>query len=131
MWYWTSLAVRGITSGLIRRPLLHLLLVPVLLNHQNPFGMTLPTASFIKLLSQHILMDVEDVVSQAISVKTAQSLRLTNQLRLRRLSPSLMISSPVKILRPDIPAVVMMMVPQKITETFQKIPMLHRKCYEV
>ena len=106
MWYPTSLSVRGIASGSIRKPLLHLLLVPALLGHWNPFGM---------LLFQHILMNVEDVVSQTILIKTAQNLKLTNQLRLRRLSPDLMISSPVKILRHDIPVIMMMMVPQKMT----------------
>ena len=131
MWHWTSLAVRGITSGSIRRPLLHLLLVPVLLGHWNPFSMTLPTMSFTELLFQHVLMDVGDVVSQAISVKTAQSLRPTNQFKSRRLSLSLIISSPVKILRPNIPAVVMMMVSQKMIWTFQKTLMLYRKHYEI
>ena len=110
MWHLTSLAVRGIASGSIRRPLLRLLLAPVLLGHQNPFGMTLPTASFTELLFQHVPMDVGDVVSQAISVKTVQSPKPTNQLRFRRLGPSLTISSPVKILKHNIPAAVMMMV---------------------
>ena len=122
IWHPTSLSMRGIASRSIRRPLLHLLLVPASLGHQNPFGM---------LLFQHVLMNVEDVVSQAILVKTAQSLKPTNQLRLRRLNPGLMISSPIKILRHNIPAVVMMMVPQKMTWTIQKTPMLHRRCYEV
>ena len=114
MWYLILLAVRSIASGSIRRPLLHLLLAPVLLGYQNPFSMILSTVSFTELLSQHVSMDVGDVVSQAISVKTARSPKPTNQLRSRRLSPSLMISSPVKILRSDIPAAVMMMVPQKM-----------------
>ena len=122
MWYWTSFAVRGITSRSIRRLLFCLLLVPVLLSHQNPFGM---------LLFQHVLMDVGDVVSQAILIKTAQSLKSTNQLRLRRLSLSLIISSLIKILRHNIPAAVMMMVPQKMIWTFQKTSMLHKRCYEV
>ena len=114
MWHQTSLTVKGIASRSIRRPLLCLLLAPVLLGHQNPFSMTLPTTSFIELLSQHIPMDVGDVVSQAILIKTAQSLRLTNQLKSKRLNPSLMISSPIKILRPNISAVIMMMVSQKM-----------------
>ena len=97
--------MRGIASGSIRRPLLRLLLVPVSLGHWNPFSIP---------LFQHVLMDVEDVVSQAILVKTAQNLKLTNQLRLKRLSLNLMISSSVKILRHDIPAVVMMMISQKM-----------------
>ena len=105
MWYSTSLNMRGIASESIRKPLFHLLLVPVLLGHQNPFNMP---------LFQHILMNVENVMSQAILIKTAQSLKLTNQLRLRKLSSGLTISSSVKILRHDIPAAVMMMVSQKM-----------------
>ena len=131
MWYLTSLGMRGIASESIRRPLLYLLLASALLDHQNPFSMTLSTVNFIKLLSQHVLINVEDVMSQTISVKTAQSLKLTNQLRLRRLNLSLTISSPVKILRYDISAVVMMMISQKMTWTVQKILILHKKCYEV
>ena len=105
MWHLTSLDVRGTTSRSIRRPLLHLLLVFALLGHWNLFGM---------LLFQHILIDVGDVISQTILVKTAQSLKPTNQLRSRKLSSDLMISSPVKILRHDISAVMMMMIPQKM-----------------
>ena len=111
MWHQTSLTMKDITSESIRRPLFCLLLVSVLLGHQNPFSMTLLTMSFVELLSQHVPMDIEDVVSQAILIKTAQSLKLTNQLRLKRLSSDLMISSPVKILRHNIPAAVMMMIP--------------------
>ena len=105
MWHLTSFSVRGIASESIRRPLLCLLLVSVLLGHQNLFSM---------LLFQHVLMNVGDVVNQAILIKTAQSFKLINQLRLRRLNSDLMISSPVKILRHDIPAVVMMMISQKM-----------------
>ena len=118
MWHLTSLGVRSIISESIRRPLFHLLLALMLLGHQNPFNMRLPTTGFPELQFQCVLMDVGNVMSQAISVRIAQSLRLTNQLRLRRLSLGLMISSPVKILRPDISVVVMMMVPQKMTWTF-------------
>ena len=115
MWHPTSLSVRGITSESIRRPLLCQLPAPAPLDHWNPFSMTLPTVSFTKPLFQHILMNVGDVVSQAISVKTAQSLRPTNQLKSRKLSPSLTISSLIKILKHNIPAAVMMMIPQKMT----------------
>ena len=115
MWHLTLLAVKGIASGLIRKSLLHLLLVPMLLNHWNPFNMTCLTASFARPLFQHVLMNVGDVVSQAISVKIVQSLKLINQLRFRRLSFDLIISSPVKILRHDIPMAVMMMILQKMT----------------
>ena len=131
MWHQTSLIMRGITSRLIRRSLFCLLLVSTLLSHQNPFSMTLLTVSFIKSLSQYVLMNVLDVMSQIISVKTAQSFKLTNQLRLRRLSSSLTISSLIKILRSNIPAVMMMMIPQKMIWIFQKTLMLHKKCYEV
>ena len=93
-----------------QKALLYLLLAPTLLDHWNPFGMTLPTASFIKPLFQHVLMNVKDVVNQIILVKTAQSLRLTTQFKSRRLSLGLMISSPVKILKYDIPVAVMMMI---------------------
>ena len=76
--------------------------------------MTFLTTSFAKLLFQHILMDVGDVVSQAILVKTVQSLKPTNQLKFRRLSSGLMINSFIKILRHNISAAVMMMIPQKM-----------------
>ena len=131
MWHQTSLIIRGIISELIKRFLLHLLLTSASLNHWNLFSMTLLTVSFIKSLFQHILMNVEDVMSQAISVKTAQSLKSTNQLRLRRLSPDLMISSLIKILRSDIPAAVMTIISQKMIWIFQKIFMLHRRYYGV
>ena len=78
MWHLTLLTVKDILSKLIRKSLLCLLLASVLLSHQNLFSMTLLTINFIKLLFQHILMNVEDVVSQAILIKTAQSLRLIN-----------------------------------------------------
>ena len=115
MWHQTSLIVRGIASRSIRRPLLYLLLVPMPLGHQNLFGMILPTTSFTEPLFQHILMNVGDVVSQAILVKIVQNPKSINQFRLRRLSSGLTISSPVQILRHDIPVTVMMMVSQKIT----------------
>ena len=70
MWHWISLTVRGIASESIRKPLLCLLLASVLLGHQNPFSMTLLTVSFVKLLFQHILMNVGNVVNQIILVKT-------------------------------------------------------------
>ena len=115
MWYLTSLSIRGIVSKLIKKPLFHLLLIPASLSYQNPFSMTLLIMSFAELLFQHVLMNVEDVVSQIISVKTAQSFKSTDQLRLRKLSSSLTISFSVKILRLNIPAVVMMMISQKMT----------------
>ena len=71
MWHPTSLGVKGTASGSIRRLLLRLLLVPASLGHRNPFGMTLPTASFVEPQFQRVLMDVGSVVSQAISVKIA------------------------------------------------------------
>ena len=131
MWYLTLLIMRGIINKSIRRPLLCLLLVPVPLNHWNPFSMICLTISFARLLFQHILMNVEDVVSQAILIKIVQSPKLINQLRFRRLSSSLMISSLIKILRHNIPAAVIIMVSQKMIWTFQKIFMLHKRHYEV
>ena len=97
--------MRGIINKLIKRFLFHLLLVLMLLNHQNPFSM---------LLFQHILIDVENVMNQTISVKTAQSLKSTNQLKLKRLSLSLTISFSVKILKYNISAIIMMMIFQKM-----------------
>ena len=114
MWYLISFVIRGIVSRLIRRPLFCLLLASVLLNHQNLFSITLLITNFIELLSQHILMDVKDVMDQIILIKTAQSLRLTNQFKLKKLSSNLTISSPIKILRPNIPAVMMMIISQKM-----------------
>ena len=70
MWHLTSLSMKGIINKLIKGFLFYLLLVSVLLDYQNPFDMTFPIMSFTKLLFQHISMNVEDVVSQAISVKT-------------------------------------------------------------
>ena len=71
--------------------------------------------SFTEPLFQHISMNVEDAVNQTTSVKTVSSLKLTNQLRLKKLNLNLTISSSVKILRHDIPAAMMMIVSQKIT----------------
>ena len=101
MWHLTLLSVKSIINKLIRRFLFCLLLIPMSLSYQNPFDM---------LLFQHVLMNVEDVMSQIISVKTAQSFKSINQLRLKKLSPSLIISFFVKILRHNIPAVIMMMI---------------------
>ena len=131
MWYLTSLSVRRIASESIKRPLLCQLLVSALLGYWIPFSMTLLTVSFAELLFQHILMNVGNVVSQAILVKIVQSLKLTNQLRFRRLSSDLTISSPVKILRYNIPVTMIIMVFQKMTWTVQKILMLYKRCYEV
>ena len=131
MWHLTSLNMKGIASELIRRPLLHLLLAPTSLDHWNPFDMTLLIISFAELLFQHVLINVGDVVSQAISVKIVQSPKLINQLRFRRLSPDLTISSFIKILRHNIPAAVMMMISQKMIWIIQKILIFHKKCYKV
>ena len=115
MWHLTSLSVKSITSESIRGPLLCLLLAPALLGHWNPFSIRLPTTGFPKLQFQHVLIDVGNVVSQTISVKIAQSLKPTNQLRLRRLSPSLTISSPVKILKHNTPVTMITIISQKMT----------------
>ena len=131
MWCLTSPNARGTVSGPLRRPLLCLLLAPVLLGHRNPFSMTLPTTGFTEPLFQPVPMDVGNVVSQAILVKTVQSPKLTNQLRLKRLSSDLMINSLIKILRHDISMAVMMMISQKMTWIFQKILMLHKRHYEI
>ena len=66
--------------------------------------------SFVKSLFQHILMNAEDVMSQIILIKTVQSLKLTNQFKLKRLSSDLMISSSVKILRHNNIVIMMMMI---------------------
>ena len=71
MWYLTLFNVRDIISKLIKKNLFHLLLVSVLLNYQNPFNMILFITSFAESLFQHVLINVKDVVSQIISVKTA------------------------------------------------------------
>ena len=113
MWYLTSPNMRGTISKPPRKPLLHLLLAPALLGHQNPFSMILPTTSFTELLFQHISMDVEGVVNQVTSVKTAQNPKSTNQLRFRKLSSSLTISSSVKILKHNISAAVMIIFQKK------------------
>ena len=110
MWYLTSLNVRGIASESIKRPLFCLLLAPALLGHWNPFSMRLPTTGFPEPQFQHILMNVGNVVSQIILVKIAQSPKLTNQFRLKKLNSGLIISSFIKILRYDTSAVVMMMI---------------------
>ena len=130
IWHSISLNVRSITSKSIRGPLLHLLLTPTPLDYQNPFSMRLPTVGFPEPLFQCVLMNVGNVVSQTISVKTAQSLRPTTQLKLRKLNLSLMISSSVKISKHNISAAVMM-IPQKMTWTVQKTPILHKRHYEV
>ena len=122
MWHPISLNVRGIASRSIRRSLLHLLLISTSLNHQNPFSIS---------LFQHIPMNVGNVVNQAISVKIAWNPKSTGQLRSRRLSPGLTISSSVKILRHNTSAAVIIIISQKMTWTFQKTLILHRKCYKV
>ena len=131
MWHLTSFAVRGIASESIRRPLFCLLLALMLLSHWNLFSMIFLITSFIKPLFQHILINVEDVVSQIISVKIVQSPKPTNQLRFRRLNPSLIISFLIKILRHNISAAVMMMISQKMIWTVQKILIFYKKCYKV
>ena len=68
------------------------------------------TMSFTEPLFQYILMDIEDAVSQITTVKTVLSLKLINQLKLRKLSLSLTISSSIKILRHNISAAVMMII---------------------
>ena len=131
MWHLILLNVKRVISKSIIKFLLHLLLVSVLLNHQNPFSIILPTVSFIKSLFQHILMNVEDVINQTILIKTAQSLRLINQLRFRKLSLSLIISSFIKILRHNISVVVMIMISQKIIWIFQKIFIFYKRHYKI
>ena len=114
MWYLTSPDVRSIISKSIRRLLLHLLLVPVSLNHQNPFNMSLPTADFSESLFQCVLIDVGNMMSQTILVKIVQSPKPTNQLKFRRLSSSLTFSFSVKILKHDIPTAMIIMISQKM-----------------
>ena len=63
--------VKSITSRLIKRLLFYLLFIFTLLNHQNLFSITLFITSFIKLLFQHISINIKNVVSQTILVKTA------------------------------------------------------------
>ena len=70
--------------------------------------------SFAEPLSQYVSIDVGDVINQTISVKTAQSPKPINQLKLRKLSSGLIISSSIKILKSDIPAVVMIIISQKM-----------------
>ena len=110
LWHLTSSDTKGIVSRLLKRPLLHLLLASALLDHWNPFGTSLLTVSFAKLLFQHVSINVEDVVSQTISIKIAQNLKSTIQLKSRRLSLSLTISSSVKILKHNILAAVMTII---------------------
>ena len=66
--------------------------------------------SFTELLSQHVLINVEDVINQITLIKTAQSLKLTIQFELRKLNFNLIINSSVKILKYNISAAVMMMI---------------------
>ena len=131
IWHLTSFNAKGIISRSFKKPLFHLLLILMPLNHWNLFSMRLLITSFIKPLFQHVLMNAGNVMSQIISVKTAQSFKSTNQLKLKRLSSSLTISSPVKILRLNISVAVMMMVSQKITWIFQKTLMFYKKHYEI
>ena len=63
MWHLTSLNVKDIASELIKRFLFYLLLALMLLDHQNPFNINFPTVSFAELLSQHVLMNIENVMS--------------------------------------------------------------------
>ena len=70
--------------------------------------------SFIKLLFQHILINIEDIMSQTILIKTAQSFKLINQFRFRKLNFNLIINSLIQILRHNIPAVVIMIIFQKM-----------------
>ena len=111
MWCLTSPDVRSTVSRPPKRPLLCLLLAPAWLSYWNPFSIILPTASFAEPLFQHVLMNVEDVVSLVTLIKTVQSPKLTNQLRFRRLNPSLTISSSVKTLKYDTSAAVITMIP--------------------
>ena len=131
MWHLTSLDMKSIISRSIRRSLLYLSLIPASLNYQNLFSKTFLITSFTELLSQHILINVENVMNQTISVKIAQSLRSINQLRLRKLNSSLMISFSIKILRHNIPAAVMMIISQKIIWIFQKTLIFYKKYYKV
>ena len=114
MWYLILFTVRDIISKSIKRSLFHLLLILTSLSYQNLFSIICLTVNFIESLFQHILMNVEDVVSQAISVKIVQSPKSINQLRFKRLSSDLTISSFVKILKHNISAAVIMMISQKI-----------------
>ena len=110
MWHLILLDVKSIINESIRRPLLHLLLIPILLGHQSPFSITFPIMNFTELLFQHVLINVEDVVSQTISVKTAQNFKSTNQFRLKKLNLSLTISFSVQILRHNISAAVIIII---------------------
>ena len=78
MWHLTSLSMKNIISRSIKRFLFFLLLASILLSHQNPFDIILPITSFTELLFQYISINVKDVMSQIISVKTAQNLKSTN-----------------------------------------------------
>ena len=55
-------------------------------------------------------MNVENAVNQIILIKIAQSLKLTIQLRLKKLNSDLTINFLIKILRHKISAAVMMIV---------------------
>ena len=72
--------------------------------------MTLPIINFTESLFQHLLINIKDVMNQTILIKIVQSFKLINQLKLRKLSSDLTISSFIKISRPDILAVIMIII---------------------
>ena len=82
----------------------------MLLNYWNLLNIIFLIINFAELLFQHILINVENVMSQTILIKIVQSFKSTNQFRFRKLNSDLTISFSVKILKYNISAAVMMII---------------------